>query len=129
VAKKWDKVIEMCRSMLLGLGANSPRYVDLHRDGPPSVSHLSLQDSVYRDKLQNPATVRGYLRDLDVLLKWSASISTPIPTLRDFDVAAFLRDQAGRGKSVPTRIFHSLVWFEKVFGLQLHTSSSLVRSQ
>ena len=23
-----------------------------------------------RDKLQNPATVRGYLRDLDILMKW-----------------------------------------------------------
>jgi hypothetical protein len=57
------------------------------------------------------------------------SISTPTSTLRDFDVAAFLRGQAGRGKSVPARLTHSLAWFETVFGLDLHTTSPLVRSQ
>ena len=56
-------------------------------------------------------------------------ISTPLSTLREFDVAAFLRDQAGRGKSVPARLIHTLVWFEKVFGLDLHTNSFLIRSQ
>ena len=56
-------------------------------------------------------------------------ISTPISTAREFDVVAFLRDQAGLGKSVPPRLFHTLAWFEKVFGFNLCTQSPLVRSQ
>ena len=83
VAKRWDIVLKMCRAALSDLGGEAPRFVSLHRDGDPSPSHMALQDSVYRDKLQNPATVRGYLRDLDILVKWSAlnNSSPPFPNL------------------------------------------------
>ena len=99
---------------------NPPRYQELFRGGIPTPSHLALQDDVYRDRLQNPATVRGYLRDLEVMQKWAMGINSPISTLREFDVAAFLRDQAGRGKSVPARLIHTLVWFAKAFGQLFH---------
>ena len=49
--------------------------------------------------------------------------------LNDFAVAAFLREQAARGSSVPNRLLHTLVWFEKVFDFDLSTSSQLVLSQ
>ena len=45
------------------------------------------------------------------------------------DIAAFSRDQADRGKSVPVRLYRALVWSEKAFGLTLHSSSPQVRSQ
>ena len=109
--------------------AGPPRYAVLFEGGFPTHSHLSLQDDVYRDKKQNPATIRGYLRDLHDFEKWGLGISTPICNLREIDVAAFLRDQLSRGSSVPARLYHSLVWFEQVFGFNLHTESSLVRAQ
>ena len=49
--------------------------------------------------------------------------------LRKIDVAAYLRGQSSRGSSVPSRLYHSLVWFEKVFGFDLHSQSSLVQAQ
>ena len=97
--------------------------------GPSHPTHLVIQDDTFRNNLDNPATIRGYLRDLDGLQKWAESIRSPISALRDLDVAAYLRDQASRGSSVPNRLIHTLVWFEKVFGFDLSTSSVLVRSQ
>ena len=46
VAEQWAKVVSMCRSALLDMGGDSPRYLHLFRDGPPSQSHLALQDAV-----------------------------------------------------------------------------------
>ena len=101
----------------------------LYAQGPPSDSFIGLQDDAFRNGLQNPATVRGYLRDLDSLEKWAESIACPISMLNEFAVAAFLRDQASRGSSIPNRLFHTLRWFEKVFGFDLPTSSQLVICQ
>ena len=52
VGAQWVKVVVMCRRALIDLGDESPRYLELHRDGNPSPSHLSLKDAVYRDRLQ-----------------------------------------------------------------------------
>ena len=49
--------------------------------------------------------------------------------LNDFAVATFLRDQASRGKSIPNRLFHTLRWFENVFGFDLSTESQLAIGQ
>lgn len=88
-----------------------------------------MQDDVYRDHLQNPAIVRGHLRELDLFQTWSMGISSPISILRELDVAAVLRGQSSRGRSVPARLIHSLVCFEKVFDFNLFSKSRFVRSQ
>ena len=127
--KKWEKVLGMCRAALAEFGTESPRFTYLHERGAVTQTHLLIQDDVYRNILQNPATIRWYLRDLEGLRKWALSIGSPICMLRDLDVAAFLRDSANRGSSVPNRLLHTLVWFEKAFGFDLSTSSPLVRNQ
>ena len=120
----------MVQSVALNdFGDESPRFVTLNAQGPPSKSFIDLQDDAFRNGLQNPATVRGYLRDLEVLKRWALSISTPVSMLNEFSVAAFLRDQSSRGSSIPNRLLHTLRWFEKVFGFDLSTSSQLVICQ
>ena len=126
---KWEQVLGMCRAALNEFGNESPRFKYLHGRGVASRTHLLIQDDVFRNNLQNPATIRGYLRDLEGLRQWAMSIGSPISMLRDLDVAAFLRDSAARGSSVPNRLLHTLVWFEKAFGFALPTSSPLVRNQ
>ena len=127
--KKMEKVLGMCRAALNEFGDESPRFQHLHGRGIATKTHLLIQDDVFRNNLQNPATIRGYLRDLEGLRQWAMSIGSPISMLRDLDVAAFLRDSAARGSSVPNRLLHTLVWFEKAFGFDLSTSSPLVRNQ
>ena len=65
--KKWEKVLGLCRDALNSFGADSPRYLHLHARGTPAASHLAIQDDVFRNNLANPATVRGYQRDLEGL--------------------------------------------------------------
>ena len=94
----------------------SPRFVELFGAGHPTSGHLAVQDDVYRDRCTNPATIRGYLRGLDDLTLWSGGLRIPMPELREFDVAAFLRDQSSRGSSVPLRLYRTIVWLEMCFG-------------
>ena len=50
-------------------GDESPRFVTLNAQAPPPESYIGLQGDAFRSGLQNPATVRGYLRDLDKIYK------------------------------------------------------------
>ena len=59
IEAQWEKVVGMYRDALTKFGDESPRYVELFRGGSPTDAHLALQEDVYRDRLQNPATVRG----------------------------------------------------------------------
>ena len=129
LTKDWGIVLRNCRALLLRLAENSPRYIEYYSSGPPSEKYLLVQDDVYRDKCADSATVRTYLRSFAELEKWAASVGLNVWDMRQLDVAVFLRDQSERGKTVPNRLYRALVWAEKAFGLTLHTSTAVVKSQ
>ena len=66
---KWEKVLCLCREALVEFGNESPRYVALNASGPPTSGYMAVLDDSFRNNLQNPATVRGYLRDLEIKKK------------------------------------------------------------
>ena len=88
---------------------------------PPSAAHLGVQDDVYRDRCQSAATFRGYLGAFADLEKWGWGTNRKVWELSQLDIAAFLRDQSSRGKSVALRLFRALVWAEKCFGFNFYT--------
>lgn len=127
--RSWEKILRACRRLLVDFGESSPRFVELHANGPSTAAHLAVQDDVYRDKCSAPATVLGHVQALENLLQWSSSRGLSLTEIKVFDVAAFLKDQADRGPSVPLRIFRGIIWAERAFGFNLYSSSAQVRSQ
>lgn len=129
LALAWEKVLAKCRALLVLLGSTSPSYCELYGRGPPSSVHLAVQDDVFRDKSAAPDTISGHVRAFEDLRRWCACLGLVLTDLRMLDVAAFLKDQIPRGKSVPLRVYRGLCWAERAFGLVLHTGTPQVRSQ
>jgi hypothetical protein len=129
IAASWSKVLAKCRVLLQEFGDSSPSYCELYGRGQPSLAHQAVQDDVFRDKSAAPDTVAGHVRAVGDLRRWCGCLSLKIIELHVLDVAAFLKDQSPRGKSVPQRVFRGLCWAERAFGFSLHTGSAQVRSQ
>jgi hypothetical protein len=129
-AQSWDTVLEKCFALLLAFGGDCPRWVELYSSGQePSTAHLAVQCDTFRMGCDAPTTVDGHRKRLLLLHDWAKAILLSFSSLSPFDVAAFLRDQHTRGKTVPMKMYRGLVWTEKAFGWTLHTKHDVVVSQ
>ena len=115
LADEWKKVLLKCRCFFGDHNVLLPRYIKLFgKDGKrsPPAAHLEVQDDSFRAGSTSPATINGYLKELNVLVAWAASFGLCFVTLSDFDVAVFLKDQCSRGPSVPNGCYRALIWGE-----------------
>jgi hypothetical protein len=132
MAADWEKVLVKCRAFLRDLGPLSPRFAKLFgilgTRTPPS-AHMEVQDDSFRCGSTSPPAIAGYLKEVKNLQAWATSFSFAINDLGEFDIASFLKDQCSRGQSVPLACYRALVWGEKVFDMQFHSSAPTVVSQ
>ena len=102
------------------LGKLSPRYDELFPNGvladdPGLVA--ACENLVLNDV--EPQVVFNYAAEVWRLIEWAKTLGLALPDLSELRVAGHLRNCAGRGKSVPGRVRHALVWFQQVFGIDL----------
>jgi len=106
-------------------GAGTPRHQQL--DEGPASRDLLLR--CLAAKSRNPRTLRQKVR---VSLDFFAFLDREQKSLTSIDewgVAKWLRSQALRCKTRGVLAFAALKWVEQAFGVCLHSSSELVRSQ
>ena len=125
----WETVIQKCFALLMAFGDESPRWVELFSGKEPSPAHWEVQADTFRMGCDAPATVDGHRETVLLLHDWTKSLGFSLCALTHFDVAAFLRDQHTRGKTVPLKSLRGLVWAEKCFGWCLHAAHATVVSQ
>ena len=68
---------------------------------------------------REPSVVGRYVRDTSELLDWIESLLLDLSSVDSFFIAAWLRMQRKRGKSVPYRIWSALCWAEDCMKLEL----------
>ena len=131
------KVEKLCLSLFHRVGSICALYVEIFgadgRHVPPDAMLGMLRDLFFTTKgahkLAEPATVRAYCRHSTIFLDWLDCMNLRVECVTVFQVAAFIRDRAPLGKSVPERDFFSLRWFHSVTGVCVHTDHPMVEGQ
>ena len=129
IQKKDDVIINQYFALLYAIGDDSPRYCKSFAGGPPTDGMLKVQSDVFSNGHRTLSTVHLNRREAEACLSMAKVLGWSPYALTEWQVAAYLRDQRSRGKSVPARVFHALEWCESAFELTMHTRSPLVRSQ
>ena len=129
IRKSDDRVINKCFALLQAIGVASPRFVKLFGNGQPTDAMIQVQTDVFSCGFPNLATIDGHRRELETCFAMARTLRWEPFQLTEWQVAAYLRDQHARGKSVPSRVFHSFEWCQKSLEIDMNTTSSLVRSQ
>ena len=121
-------LVSGCFAMLKVLGSKSPRYAELYSASGLDESVMAIQEDLFVTRSSNCTVLRNHLKDSERLLAWCVSIGRDIDDLSPIKVASFIRDQLPRGKSVPSRVLSTLVWFQRVFDIPLYVSDPIVVS-
>ena len=126
------KVTKDCLNLLVQLGSSSPRYIQLYSDGKrtPSTKEKEYVCKLFfhsQGRVVQSTTVNHYRREFSRFLEWLTSLVLPLATCSSFQVASWLSDMAGRGATVPSQCFASLVWASGVFELELWINDVGVR--
>ena len=130
-------VARLCVQLFHRVGPVGKLYVQLFGNNGSQKPHAALltmlDDMFFLDKCKerekNTETVRGYCRNCNVFLEWLECLHIELGSVTIFQVAAFLRDRAPLGKSVPSRYFYALKWFYVTTGVDVHTESAMVQGQ
>ena len=90
---------------------------------------MAIQEDLFLSRATNCTVLKNHLKDSERLLAWCMSINRNINELSPMTIAAFIRDQLPRGKSVPRRVLSTLSWFERSFAIPLFVSDPIVCAQ
>ena len=124
-----DKVLQRCFALLHALADKCPRYSKLFGVDSPSDAMLQVQSDVFKAGLRNMRTVDVFRREVENLISMGQSLGWAPNSMTEWQVAAYLRDQHNRGKTVPGRVYRALAWGENALEICWHTGSALVKSQ
>ena len=113
------KVVPMCFGLLHRIGPISSRYAVLYGSGlDPLPEMLEVQEELFFGK-REPPTVKSFVKDCTAFLDWLATLDLDLAGLDSFYTATYLRLQRKRGKSVPGRVWSSLVWAQDCMKVNL----------
>ena len=99
-----EDMLAKCFELLLEVGKVSPRYCALFCRGTPSSTVLELQADSFRDGL-GASSIDLCNREVEVMLASASSLGRDRFALTEWQCAAYLRDQRGRGPSIAGRVF------------------------
>ena len=121
-----------CLDLLVRLGSSSPRYVLLYGDGTrePSIKERDYVCKLFfqsQGRVVQCAAVNNYRREFSRFLEWLTSLVLLSGNCSSFHIAFWLNDMCGRGVSVPSQCFASLVWAAGVFEIELWINDVGVR--
>jgi len=123
------ELVSGCFAMLKVLGPKSPRYAEIYSASGVDESVMAIQEDLFVSRATNVSVLRNHLKDSERLLAWCVAIHREVDDLSPMKVASFIRDQLPRGKSVPSRVLSTLVWFQRVFDIPLFVADPIVVAQ
>ena len=112
------KAIHVGQMILFDVGRASPRFSQLFVDGV-----IVNDDGIvgaFNDMVLcglEPQVVLSYGAEVSRFLHWMKATGLGFEDLSDLRVAGFIRNSAGRGKTVPGRVKSSLVWLQRLADL------------
>ena len=126
------KITKDCLDLLVRLGSSSPRYSLLYADGTrePSAKEKEYVCKLFfqsQGRVVQCAAANNYRREFSRFLEWLTSLVLPLVSCSSFHVASWLCDMSGRGVSIPSLCYASLVWASGVFEIELWINDVGVR--
>ena len=114
------KAVDLGYAVLQEVGSASPRFSEIFPEG-----NLT-QDKGMRDAFDDiilhgvdPKVVISQAAEVWRFLHWLQALGVEMSDVSELRVAGFIRNAAGRGKSVPGRVRSSLMWFQGVTNIIL----------
>ena len=126
---RMDRAIDCANQLFLEYGKGTPRYQQLVVDCSPSTKHAAAFRRCLQARTRSATSLRSKLLAARRFLTWLRVEGHLLTTVRDWDVAAWVELRSKSSVSGGAAALSALRWVEAAFGVQLHTSSSLVRLQ
>ena len=129
-----EKAVESGYLVLKEVGSISPRFSQVFNESGDKVSDLGIIGAFNDIVLAGlePQVVQNYCTESFRFLQWVASIGLDIKSLNDLRVAGYIKNTTGRGKTVPGRVRHALVWLQRLvdcdFGVEKVEMQKMVRT-
>ena len=90
---------------------------------------ISLQENAFIGRFSSHKSLDCARRKFEAFIIFFTGLQKDPFDLTEWDVAAWVADQASKGASGPRRSLQALAWAEKAYGVDLGISASLVQAQ
>ena len=129
-----DKAVATGYLVLREVGAVSPRFSQVFTESGETVSDMGIL-SAFNDMILaglEPQIVLNYCTESFRFLQWLTSLGLDLKSLNDLRVAGYIKNSTGRGKTVPGRVRHALIWLQRIadcqFGAEKVEMQKMVRT-
>ena len=122
--------LDRCFDLLQKLGDKSPRFqrVAGAREAGTKGA-VRLQENAFIGNFSSYRSLDGARRKFEAYLVFFTGLRLDPFSPSEWDLAAWISDQAEKGASGPRRALQALAWAEKAFELDLRISAPLVQAQ
>ena len=114
------RAVELGYAVLQELGSASPRFQEIFPEGAltrdPGLRE-AFDDMIIHGV--DPKVVISQVAEVWRFLHWLSALGLSIGDISELRVAGFIKNAAGRGKSVPGRVRNSLIWLQHVTGIEI----------
>ena len=127
---KFKAAVARCFAQLEEIGTKSPRYLRvMEARRVRSDGTLRLQENTFIGRFSSDKSLDCARRKFESFMIFFQGLKLDPFALSEWDTAAWIADQANRGKSGPKRAIHALAWAEKAYEVNLSISSPLIQAQ
>ena len=125
-----DNAVQRCFDLLARLGSRSPRYQKVFNASEAQAEGMKkLQATTFVCNFKSKEGIDCARRRFEAYVAHMTGVGLDPFAPSEWDIAAYINDQANRGHSGPKKMLQALAWGEKAFDLNLCLTSSLVQAQ